>query len=329
MKTHLPQSLLEFQRIFPNEPECIAYLEEIRWPNGFTCPICGIGDTAQRIATRPRILRCRHCHGDIALTAGTVMHATRTPLQAWFLGAYLMTTQTPGMSALQLQRQLGLPRYETAFQMLHKLRAGMVRPNRDRIGKSWPVEVDEALVGGRTRGEGRGVHHKELVVGALEVRTRSANDKKKVNRAVYAGRLRLCHIADRNTQTLTGFVKGNVEKRATVRTDGWGGYDNLAAEGYMHKPMAFKGDPERMDAHLPMIHITFSNLKTWLQGTHHSVGKKHLQAYLDEFVFRYNRRFYPMTGFASILGIGMGVSAPTYRELYDGTWDHHTRSAGS
>ncbi len=329
MKTRLPLSLLEFQRIFPGEAECIAYLEAIRWPDGFTCPICGISDTAQRIATRPRILRCRHCRRDISLTAGTVMHATRTSLQAWFLGAYLMTTQTPGMSALQLQRQLGLPRYETAFQMLHKLRAGMVRPDRDRIGTSWPVEVDEALIGGRSRGEGRGVHHKELVVGALEVRTRPADDKKKGERALYAGRLRLCHIANRKTETLSGFVKGNVEKGAKVRTDGWGGYDHLATEGYMHKPMVFKGDPERMDAHLPMIHITFSNLKTWLQGTHHSVGKQHLQAYLDEFVFRYNRRFYPMTGFASILGIGMGVSAPTYRELYDGTWDHHTRSAGS
>ncbi len=124
-------------------------------------------------------------------------------------------------------------------------------------------------------------------------------------------------------------MKDNVEKGARVRTDGWGGYDKLGKEGYAHDPMVFDGDPERMDAHLPMVHITFSNLKTWLLGTHHSVGKRHLQAYLDEFVFRYNRRFYPMTGFASILGIGMGASAPTYRELYDGAWDHHTRSAGS
>ena len=232
-------------------------------------------------------------------------------MQAWFLGAYLVTTQTPGMSALQLQRELGLPRYETAFQMLHKLRAGMVRADRDRIGASWPLEVDEALIGGRTRGEGRGIHHKELVVGALEVRTRAAGDKKKEKSTLYAGRLRLCHIANRKTETLTEFVKGSVEKGAKVRTDGWGGYDNLATEGYLHDAMVFKGDPERMDAHLPMIHITFSNLKTWLQGTHHSVSKQHLQAYLNEFVFRYNRRFYPMTGFASILGIGIGDTRPS------------------
>ena len=141
--------------MFSSEIACAAYLERIRWPGGFTCPTCGVSDEAQRIMTRPRVIRCRHCRGDVALTAGTVMHATRTPLQAWFLGAYLVTTQTSGVSAVQLQRQLGLARYETAFQMLHKLRAGMVRANRDRIGADWPVEVDETLVGGRTKGEGR------------------------------------------------------------------------------------------------------------------------------------------------------------------------------
>ena len=98
---------------------------------------------------------------------------------------------------------------------------------------------------------------------------------------------------------------------------------------YIHDPMVLEGDPERMDAHLPMIHITFSNLKTWLQGTHHSVSKQHLQAYLDEFVFRYNGRFYPMTGFASVPGIGIGVSALSYREFYDGGRDHHIHPAGS
>ncbi len=205
----------------------------------------------------------------------------------------------------------------------------MVRPDRDRIGTDWSVEVDEALIGGRTRGEGRGVHHKELVIGALEVRTRSADNKKKRRSSLYAGRLRLRHIADRGAKTLTGFVSDNVKKGAVVRTDGFDSYNSLTQQEYMHDPLVLKGDPERMDAHLPMIHITFSNLKTWLQGTHHSVGKQHLQAYLDEFVFRYNRRFYPMTGFASILGIGIGVSAPTYQELYNGAWDHHARSAGS
>src|SRR5271163_4570978 len=122
--------------------------------------------------------------------AGTVMQSSHTPLSTWFWAAYLVTTQTPGQSALQFQRQLGLSRYETAFQILHKLRAGMVRPERDAIGGEYPVEVDECYVGGRARGKGRGVHYQATVVGAVEVRPRK-EDGKKHKRSVYAGRLRL------------------------------------------------------------------------------------------------------------------------------------------
>lgn len=327
MEIRQPRSLLEFQRMFPNEMACAAYLEAIRWPDGFICPACGVNDEPQRILTRPRVIRCRSCHSDVALTAGTVMHATRTPLQAWFTGAYLVTTQTPGVSAVQLQRQLGLTRYETAFQMLHKLRAGMVRPNRDRIGADWPVEVDETLVGGRTLGEGRGVHHKVIVAGAIEVHPCLPRaDGKKLKRALSAGRLRLRLVPNRNARALTGFVQENVTKGAVVRTDGWDGYDGLTKLGYAHDPVVLEGDHERTAAHLPTIHIAFSNLKTWLMGTHHGVSERHLQAYLDEFVFRFNRRFYPMTAFVSILGIGMNVPGPTYRELYDGKRDHRARS---
>ncbi len=250
------------------------------------------------------------------------MQQSHTPLSTWFWGAYLVTTQTPGMSAVQFQRQLGL-RYETAFQILHKLRAGMVRPERDSIGAGYPVEVDETLVGGRTKGEGRGVHHKATVVGAIEVRSRALGaDGKKRKKALYAGRLRLRLVPNRGAATLTGFVQESVVKGAVVRTDGWDGYDGLAGLGYVHEPMVRYGDGEKTDAHLPMIHIAFANLKTWLLGTHHGVSRQHLQAYLNEFVFRFNRRFYPMTAFNSILGLAAYASAPTYETLYSGEWNH-------
>ena len=250
------------------------------------------------------------------------MQQSHTPLSTWFWGAYLVTTQTPGMSAVQFQRQLGL-RYETAFQILHKLRAGMVRPQRDCIGAQYPVEVDETLVGGRTKGEGRGVHHKATVVGAIEVRPRALGaDGKKRKKALYAGRLRLRLVPNRGATTLTGFVQENVVKGAVVRTDGWDGYDGLAKLGYAHEPMVLDGDGKKTDGHLPMIHIAFSNLKTWLLGTHHGVSQQHLQAYLNEFVFRFNRRFYPMTAFNSILGLAAHASAPTYETLYSGEWTH-------
>ena len=228
-----------------------------------------------------------------------------------------MTTQTPGQSAVQFQRQLGISRYETAFQLLHKLRTATVRPDRDTIGTEHPVEVDETLVGGRTHGSGRGVHHKTLVVGAVEVRTREP-DEKHHRRSVYAGRLRLEVIPDRKPETLTSFVEDNVTKGAVVRTDGWHGYGELEKSlGYLHEAVVLEGDPELAEKHLPMIHLIFSNLKTWLEGTHHGrIEPRHLQSYLNEFVFRFNRRFYPMNSFNSILGISSRTVPQTYEQLY-------------
>jgi len=169
-----PQSLPDFQRLFPDDAACAAYLEKARWGDSFVCPHCQTAGAPFRFTSRPGVLRCRKCRCDTGLTAGTVMERTHTPLSVWFWAAYLVASQTPGVSATQFQRQVGLSRYETAFQILHKLRAGMVRPDQDRIGGGAcdHVEVDETWVGGRTRGKGRGVHDKLLVAGAVEVRQR-------------------------------------------------------------------------------------------------------------------------------------------------------------
>lgn len=156
--------------------------------------------------------------------------------------------------------------------MLHKLRAGMVRPDRDRIGAEWPVELDETLIGGKTRGEGRGVHHKTYVAGAVEVRGKKTP---RGRRAVYAGRLRLQVVNDRGKRSLEAFVTDSIEKRSRVITDGWQGYDRLEAIGYDHAPVVLGGDPEKTEKALPMIHLIFSNLKAWLLGTHHGVSAQH------------------------------------------------------
>jgi len=280
------------------------------------------------------VLECRQCGYQVSLTAGTVMHRTRQPLPVWFWAAYLVTTQTPGMSALQFRRQLGIKRYETAFQMLHKLRAAMVRSGRDRIGAEWPVEVDETFVGGATQGEGKGRHHMTLVVGAVEVMPRNGMkwEGKDPNlpsgqrpkhrgghgRTFVAGRLRLQVIPNRKQETLEPVVLANVQAGAEVRTDGWTGYDNLHKLGYRHEAVSVRGDHAKTDQHLPMIHIVFGNLDAWLLGTHHGVSSKHLQGYLNEFVFRFNRRFWPMVAFDSVLKIAARVKAPTYRDFYEG-----------
>jgi len=315
-----PRSLLEFQRAFPDEAACADYMERVRWPDGFVCPHCDARREPTRFAAKPAVLRCRACLKDTSLTAGTVMHATKQPLHVWFWAAYLVTTQTPGMSALQFQRQLGIGRYETAFQLLHKLRAGMVRPDKDRIGDEWAVEVDESFVGGRTKGKGRGNTDAPLVIAAVEVRERV--HPKLGRRSVYAGRLRLRHIVSRERAECEEFVRDSIQPGSTVRTDGHNGYDHLPRMGYRHEALVLDGDAERIERHLPLVHIVFSNLKTWLRGTHHGVSGQHLQAYLNEYVFRFNRRFYPMTSFASVLGIGSVRSGPTYDGLYGGEYQH-------
>jgi transposase-like protein len=311
-----PETLLEFQNTFPNESACAAYLEKLRWPDGFSCQRCGLAGEPYRFAKRITVLRCRSCGADNRLTAGTVMQDSKMPLQTWFWAAYLVTSYTPGISATQFQRQLGINRYETAFQMLHKLRIATVRPDRDLIGSDGHVEVDEAFVGGRTRGKGQGMTHKVLVGAAVEVRTL---DKPRRNgeRKVYAGRLRLALITDRKKATLDKFVRESVLTGSKVITDGWYGYDNLKALGYDHQPTVIGGDDEKIDAVLPMVHLVFSNLKTWLLGTHHGVSSRHLAAYLNEFTFRFNRRFYPMISVNSVLGIMTSTPGRTYKDLYE------------
>jgi len=330
-----PQSLPDFQRMFPTDDACAKYLEGVRWPSGFVCPWCRVAEQPYRFENRPGVLRCRACKKDVGLMAGTVMERSHTPLSTWFWAAYLVSSLTPGMSAVQFQRQLGLTRYETAFSILHKLRAGMVRPNRDMIGGEHPVELDETWVGGRTRGEGKGTHHKTLVIGAVEVRHRVAGDAVDVlqNKAKprrgnkYAGRLRLAIVPNRTAKTLVGWANANIVGRSTVTTDDWAGYDRLCDQGYHHIQVAERGDPSVTEEHLPLVHLIYSNLKAWLNGVHHGVAPQHLQAYLNEFTFRFNRRFYPFSSFRSLLGISGGSESPTLDELYSGEWKHPGEAA--
>jgi len=326
-----PKSLPQFQKLFPDDAACARYMEGAKWPKGFICPWCQEKREPYRFENRPGVLRCKACRKDVALTADSVMERTHTPLTVWFWGAYLVSSMTPGMSAMQFQRQLGLSRYETAFQILHKLRAGMVRPNRDRIGgnlsRNDHVEIDETYIGGVTRGEGKGVHadEKTLVIGAVEVRQRPAKkgDQPMRRGGRYAGRLRLDIAATRGAKSLCGFVEEAVEPGAMVITDAWAGYNTLAARGYEHLPVVEANDPAVAEEYLPIIHLVFSNLKAWLQGTHHgAVSPQHLPAYLNEFTFRFNRRFYPFNAFRSLLGIGANGEAPTYDGLYSGEWKH-------
>jgi transposase-like protein len=262
-----PRTLLEFQRRFSDDEECRRYLLESRWPDGYSCPQCNHRE-AYELSSRA-LLKCKVCGCQTSATAGTVLHGSKMPLSTWFWAAYLVTTHTPGFSALQLQRQLGLSRYETAWAMLQKLRRAMVRPERDRI--SGTVEVDEAYVGGVEEGRRGGRQrdsNKAIVTGAVEVRGRGS------------GRIRLAVVEDLSAGSLVPFVETSVEPGSTVLTDGWRGYVPLRkAKAYDHRPTT-QGDPKNAAKLLPRVHRAFSNLKIWLKGTHHGVSSKHLPHYV-------------------------------------------------
>jgi ISXO2-like transposase domain/Transposase zinc-ribbon domain len=292
---------MDFQERFATEAACLDYLAASRWPEGFVCPACG-GRRAW-VLERRHLWECADCHVQTSVTAGTVMHGTRTALRVWFWAAYLVATHHPGISAKQLQRQLGLSRYETAWLILQKLRRAMVAPEREPL--KGEVEIDEFFLGGEEEGlrGGRQRGTKALCGIAIEVRGQSS------------GRLRLQVLADAAKPTLTAFVGATTAPAAIVRTDGWRGYNGLAKAGYDHRPRSQRATPAGAEPYLPRAHRAISNLKAWMHGTHRGVGDPHLQVYLDEFVFRHNRRRTPMAAFQTLLGLGAQHRPTTYNQI--------------
>ncbi|MGC2375545.1 MAG: IS1595 family transposase [Solirubrobacteraceae bacterium] len=297
-----PLTILEFQRRFGTEEACRAYVFASRWPAGFVCPGCGARDAGGE--TRRHLWICTACGRQTSVTAGTVMHGTRLPLRTWFWAAYLVSTFHPGISAKQLQRQLGIGCHETAWAMLHKLRGAMVAPEREQL--KGEVEVDEFFLGGREEGlkGGRQRGKKTLCGVAIEVRGRGS------------GRLRLQVLPDASGPGLLAFTKATTETGAIVHTDGLQSYRVLAKHGYDHRrrPQTRAAAGEQL---LPRAHRAISNLKAWMHGTHRGVSPEHLPVYLDEFVFRHNRRRTPMAGFQTLLGLGLAHEPITYRDIID------------
>jgi transposase-like protein/predicted RNA-binding Zn-ribbon protein involved in translation (DUF1610 family) len=297
-----PATIMGFQERFASEAACLDYLAASRWPDGFVCPACG-GRRAW-VLERRHLWECGDCGQQTSVTAGTVMHGTRTPLRVWFWAAYLVATHHPGISAKQLQRQLGLSRYETAWLILQKLRRAMVAPEREPLKRE--VEIDEFFLGGLEEGQrgGRQRGKKALCGIAIEVRGQGS------------GRLRLAVLADASGRSLGAFAKSTTARGAIVHTDGWTGYLGLSKLGYDHRRRSQLAEPgEQL---LPRAHRAVSNLKAWLHGTHRGVGNPHLQVYLDEFVFRHNRRRTPMAAFQTLLGLGALHAPTTYAEITAG-----------
>lgn len=269
-----PANQMEFEDMFKTEQDCIDYLLSIRWPHGFECPVCCSIRYWKKNKGR---FECSDCHAETTITNGTMFHKSTKPLLIWFRAIWWMIAQKNGVSAKGLQKILGLGSYQTAWTWLHKFRRLMVLSGRTKLQGA--VEVDEVLVGGKKSGNrGRGAEGKSLIAVAIEVKGRKT------------GRVRLAKIPDASSESLNKFIEDNIEKTSTILTDGWPSYSNLSNMGYVHKiqKTAVKHEDEKM---LPNVHRIASLLKRWLLGTHQSyLNKNKLEYYLDEYVFRYNRR---------------------------------------
>lgn len=304
---HYPSSTGELLAWFPTDVDCLDYLEWLRWPEGFVCPGCGhhggwrLGDGR---------FWCAGCDRRSSVTAGTIFDRTRTPLTVWFTACWLFATQKDGVSALSLQRALEIGSYQTAWAMLHRLRSVLIRPGRERL--AGVVEVDETYMGGEEPGlrGGRARGKKVLVGVAVELKEPKGY-----------GRCRMAPLADASAASLRAFLADHVEPGATVITDGWMGYHGIGELGYAHDRRSQRAARARGDDPgelLPGVHRLASLAKRWLLGTHQgSVDEAHLPSYLDEFVFRFNRRTSRSRGlvFYRVLELAVGHEPVRYRDL--------------
>src|SRR3954449_9772395 len=321
----LPTDLPSFQARFGTDEQCRDYLFEARWPDGFRCMGCGHGDAYRH---KKRLIdECVACGKQHSLLAGTIFEQTKTGLARSFVAAYLVTSSKRGISAMELQRQMGFGSYGTAWTWLHKIRRAMVARDREPLGGR--VEADETLVGGARPGKpGRGADGKTVVAGAVES-GRGKGEGRRLGRprregggargeGGRLGRPRLEAVPDASAASLQGFLGRNVRSPAEVATDGWRGYDGLAAEGYRHEPINLARSWGDAALRLPAIHLVFALAKRWLLGTHHgAVRPKHLQRYLDEYVFRFNRRTAKRIShpFARLIEQAVLTSPTTYRAI--------------
>jgi len=270
-----PANMADFMDMFPTEDACLEYLSIVRWPDGYKCLRCGKGDSWKKARG---LFTCRACGYEASVLAGTLFQDTHKPLRLWFQAMWYVVNQKNGVSALGLQKALGLGSYHTAWEWLHKLRRAMVRPGRDRL--SGIVEVDETFLGGKRRGRGRGAEGKSLIFIAAEEAKDSENA---------IGRIRLSVLENATGETLAKAVQAAVEPGSLIRSDGLSSYSFLPDYGYIHVP-SFHKQAAPGDA-TPLAHRVASLLKRWWLGTHQgAIRPDHLAYYLDEFTFRFNRR---------------------------------------
>ncbi|MDD5530869.1 MAG: IS1595 family transposase [bacterium] len=300
-----PKTIIEFMDTFNTDEKCLEYIASVKYPKGWYCGNCGSKEYGL-IKTR-RLIKCKHCGYQDSLIANTLMRNTRKPLRDWFWVLYMLSTQKTGLSAMELYRQLDFGSYKTAWTWLQKIRMAMVNPDRTELNGA--VEVDETYIQTGKAGKGRKMGGKKaIIICAVEIRE-TKNDEKLIS-----GRIRLRYIPSASVDNIQPFIRDHIVKGSTIITDGWSGYQGLKRYGYNHIVETI-GDPKQASKKFPRVHRVFANLQAWLVGTHRYISTKHLQNYLNEYMFRFNRRYIPKVSFDSLLKIAVLSEPKTYKDF--------------
>lgn len=290
-------SFLEFQERFSDEEACYEYLFKVRWPDGFICPRCGCKH--YYLVSRRRLYQCQSCDYQASVTAGTIFHKTRTPLRKWFLAIFLAAKDKRGISALALMGHIDVS-YPTAWLMLHKIRAAMSHRD-EKYQLSGLIQLDEAFFGGPNGKQGRGT---EKATAYVAVST-GENGKPLFAKALVVNRI--------NKETALKFATTYLLSGCTVTTDGLNIYPQLKEQGYVHERVL--SSSQEAEQALRWLHTLVSNAKAFISGTYHGLDQKHLQAYLNEYLYRFNRRHWQKQLFARLLTACISGPIVTYADL--------------
>lgn len=300
-----PKDFQEFLVQFPDENACWLYIIDMRWPEGYVCSQC---QSKKYWLTAKHKIHCSNCGREFSITSGTIFQDSKKPLLLWFHIIWWVVAQKTGASAYNLKDFMGFGSYETAWLWLHKLRRAMVRSGREKL--SGIIEVDETYIGGRELGtgkQGRGAVEKCLVVVATECLGKQI------------GRVRFRIIAEATNENLMDFINDNIEHGSTIITDGWSGYSALSqCAEYEHITKTISGSGQQAHELLPHVHMVDSLLKRWINGTHQgNISPKHLEYYLDEFAFRFNRKLSTYRGklFFRLMQQATSIVPATYNDI--------------
>ena len=316
-KKYQQYSLIEFQKAFPDDETCKKHLTQQRWPRGFVCPKCGHAD-AWYLANR-KLFDCKSCRFQTSLIAGTIFEGTRTPLIKWYWLLYHMAMDKVGVSISEMQRILEISQYRTAWLMAHKVRKAMA--DRDaRYGLAGLIEMDESFFGPKGSTRGRGSEKKSTVLCAVSL----YRDRKGEERPGFA---HMQIIDNASADTVEDFLdrlgcgvmtKEGQQLLEAIRSDGWKSYGKAAKDKELQHIKVVLHDPKAAGRLLPWVHRVISNVKSVIRGTHRGVSEKHLQSYLSEICYRFNRRFWEKELFDRLIQACLSTDTITYKELtYD------------